>query len=157
MPKLSWRGILFFLLPCVLGCSMEADRYLVPDGYVGWIQMRYEVAGAPPLPREGRFRIARISSGGLMETSSRAHGGDSPNEYLFVDVAGRTRPAMTQGRVSMGSATNLEDWSYYCFIGTAEQYERFGRQRRQWNSVPIIGSVSDQSLDPSSGREGAGR
>ena len=39
------------------GQAQEALRhyFLIPEGYVGWIRVDFEVPGAPPLPVEGDF------------------------------------------------------------------------------------------------------
>ena len=45
--------------------------FLIPEGYVGWIRVDFEVPGAPPLPVEGDFYILKFSDTGRLQTSSR--------------------------------------------------------------------------------------
>src|SRR5215510_13885473 len=93
------RLLVFFL--GLVGCSRDGYRYVVPEGYVGWVRIRFEVAGASSLPREGRFRLARFPPSGLLETSEEPLGGDSPAEWLSENGAGRRNRAVTQS--SFGS------------------------------------------------------
>jgi hypothetical protein len=46
-------------------------RFLIPEGYVGWIRVDFEVPGAPPLPVEGDYYILKFSDTGRLQTSSR--------------------------------------------------------------------------------------
>ena len=54
------------------GQTQEAlYRFLIPEGYVGWIRVDFEVPDAPPLPVEGDFYILKFSNSGRLQTSSR--------------------------------------------------------------------------------------
>src|SRR2546426_5237374 len=53
-----------------LGCSRPRDRYLIPDGYAGWLCISYGVSGAPGLPMEDDFRLVVFPPSGIVETSS---------------------------------------------------------------------------------------
>lgn len=64
------------------------NRYLIPEGFVGWVRIDYEVEGAPELPIEDGFRVYRIPSSGLLQTSSAVQSGWASDEYYYVDASG---------------------------------------------------------------------
>lgn len=43
----------FVIAVAIIGCDItrEAETYLIPAGYIGWVRIDYGVAGAPPLRR----------------------------------------------------------------------------------------------------------
>src|SRR5262245_53191320 len=45
--------------------------FLIPEGYVGWIRVDFEVPGAPALPVEANFYTLKIPDTGRLQTSSR--------------------------------------------------------------------------------------
>lgn len=55
-----------------VGCaqSRKPDLLLIPDGYVGWIQVSYGIKGAPALPNWKGFRFHKFGSDGEIRTSS---------------------------------------------------------------------------------------
>lgn len=61
------------------------DVYMVPDGYVGWVQVIWAVNGAPPIPTVGRRRFFMFPAGGKLYTSSAADSGwnDQPDEVYY--------------------------------------------------------------------------
>jgi hypothetical protein len=68
--------------------------HLVPDGYVGWCEAHYGVAGAPPLPVEEGQRVFRYDERGKLETSSEFEEGWGVDSYFYV--AGETRRLLRQ-------------------------------------------------------------
>jgi hypothetical protein len=137
------RGLLICVASGVSGCLPDGYRYLVPEGYVGWVQIRFEIEGAPPLPREGRFRVARFPASGILETSEGPLGGDAPSSWSYEDSAGHRRPAPTGSAFSQGDAAIRGSTSSYSFIGTHEQNERIGKKLDRANG-PIVGPVVDR-------------
>lgn len=45
-------------------------RYLIPEGYVGWVQVDYQIEGAPVLPIEDGYRVYKFPPSGRLQTSS---------------------------------------------------------------------------------------
>lgn len=64
------------------------DRYLIPDGFVGWVRIDYEVEGAPELPIEDGFYLLRIPASGHLETSSSLGTGWASDEYYYLSARG---------------------------------------------------------------------
>ena len=142
-------GLIAFvaILVCgdVSGAELESTRrpvrYLIPDGYVGWLRIDYGVndAHAPgfgvqralPLPlKDGAF-VAEFPPGGHLVTSSPMAGGTARDEYYYW--AGGVLKALSQahdtGRVwnkfngrFAGAATQTE----FFFIGTSADYQTYG-------------------------------
>jgi hypothetical protein len=45
-------------------------RYLIPEGYVGWVRVDYQIKGAPELPIEDGYRVYKFPNSGRLQTSS---------------------------------------------------------------------------------------
>ena len=74
-------------------CWRPGERFLLPDGYVGWVRVTYGVSGAPHLPLEDGFRVVTVPTSGDVVTSEPPLYGESlKNEYYYVTPQGR-RPA----------------------------------------------------------------
>ncbi len=133
------------LLPYVLAllvfsgasCGVRAgDIVLVPNGFRGWVIVRYEVPDAPPLGREGFKTVIRVPLSGYLFTRSGRSAGYGVDEYYFEDAAGkRTRmqlesggcaerdsPCAQQFVFSMGSVTATT-----FFVGTKSDLGRYPR------------------------------
>jgi len=59
------------------------SRFLIPSGYTGWITIQYGVAGAPPLPREGKFLLVRLTDNGTLQTSSDLPEGWADDQFFY--------------------------------------------------------------------------
>jgi hypothetical protein len=73
MRRVTWvlAGILgVAILGRLGGCGYATYRYLVPQGYVGWVRVDYKLPGTPPLPTEGGAYAAKIPPSGRLATSS---------------------------------------------------------------------------------------
>lgn len=70
----STVGIVVLL--ATIGCRAESPHYVfvLPDGYVGWIQVIFDSPGAPEVvvPNRTRF-VLRIPKSGILKTSSLGH------------------------------------------------------------------------------------
>ena len=120
------------------GQAQEAlhHYFLIPEGYVGWIRVDFEVPGAPPLPVEGDFYILRFSDTGRIQTSSRDILGwqdeflyySTEKPYLLkLKTAGPLELRMVHGQFS-GPGTGHKDpvpnpYRYY-FIGPTGVFDR---------------------------------
>jgi hypothetical protein len=99
--KAKWKlaGSLFAtsLLSCYCltwalpGDTRRPDKYLIPDGYVGWVLIEYEVKGAPRSPIEDGYHLFKIPHNGHLKTSSPLEYGSATDEYYYVSTKGRQR------------------------------------------------------------------
>src|SRR6185503_12418382 len=52
------------------GCSAKpAERFLLPDGYAGWVPVTFNVSDASRFPREDGFRLVTVPDTGKVSTS----------------------------------------------------------------------------------------
>lgn len=111
----------------------RSSQILIPAGYVGWVMVEFQVAGAPPLPVEGKYYRLEIPPNGLLRTSSSEHFGLSQDAYFYrsadhlqalpsaVGSSGR----MIWGRMN-GESGPAKDATKYeqFFVGSEEQFKQ---------------------------------
>jgi len=120
-----------------MGPSMarQPTKFLMPDGYVGWIEIRYGKPSAPALPVVNGELICRIPQESLVDTSSLVEGGWAKDEYLYYSPVGSTFALKETGWGSGGMIWGgSHEWKQvqdrsdrarvdeYFFVGTEEQY-----------------------------------
>ena len=109
------------------------DRYLIPEGFVGWVEIDYGVAGAQPLPIEDGHALFRFSQSGRLATSTPLEFGTAKDEYFYVSAAGRrTRLPLTGwgkgGMIWAGSVGDNQSKGKSAqaherfFVGTEKQF-----------------------------------
>ena len=117
MPKLLRLVMLVLLL---LGIAFAAflwfietntpkrNRYLIPEGYTGWLCTSYAVPAARPLKVEDGFRIVQFDSKGVVETSDEGMPGKLKDEFLFYSERG-SRPLSFESEMGGGFTTADQD------------------------------------------------
>lgn len=95
-----------FLLASNLGSSFghgrSPCRYLIPEGYVGWVRIDYGVGRDPALPLENGFRKYKFPASGQLSTSSSFEAGSysdltSGKEDEFYYYSGDSRRRLPAG------------------------------------------------------------
>lgn len=102
--------------------------FLVPSGFVGWVEIKYRVASAPPLPREGKFLLVQIDKNGSAQTSSDLPQGWSRDQFFYysgqvrhpLSNAGWCKGGMVWGEVVGGDAPSTISQKF--FVGTEDQF-----------------------------------
>lgn len=61
-------------------------RFLIPEGYVGWIRVDFDVSDAPPLPIEDGFYIFKFPESGRLQTSSSDVVDSRRNEFFYYSA-----------------------------------------------------------------------
>ncbi|MFT3916310.1 MAG: hypothetical protein QM704_20195 [Anaeromyxobacteraceae bacterium] len=109
----------------VAACGAPGYRWVVPEGYQGWVEMKCGVTGAPPLPVEGGLAVIVVPQDGKIVTSSPLRSGPARDEAL-ARRGDRLEPvALPVGifvrHVSVGQprAGNY----VYAYFGTPAQYQ----------------------------------
>jgi hypothetical protein len=82
----------------------KRDRYLIPEGYRGWLCTTYLAAGEPPLPIEDGFRLIKFDASGIVRTSSEGLPGKLKDEFFVYSGANR-RPLNTRREMGGGFTT----------------------------------------------------
>jgi uncharacterized protein DUF6843 len=126
------------------------NRYLIPDGYVGWVRINYRIKEAPVLPIEDGHYLFKFPENGLINTSSEGEEGFASDEYYYYSddtrrpIPSSTDNAMIWGGVAFGSKTvpGQEPTKYEeFFVGTNEQFEQVGLKCKDSELNPIIGPL----------------
>lgn len=105
-------------------------RFLIPEGYTGWVRVEFEVSGAPPLPSEGGQTVLRIPPDGQMKTSSPEQFGWAKDSYYFYsDRGARVVPDSGPGRLIWGKIngeaqgpSGTRQYEEF-FVGTEQQFK----------------------------------
>ena len=135
----------------VIGTCQEKqrrpDRYLIPDGYVGWVKVFRKVKDAPPIAIEKGFNLYKFPPSGILKTSSDIDEGWATDEYFYY-TDDTLKPLSTSGwgeggmiwggyvgrkeSAMMGESSTdqipEENKTYYMgfFVGTEEQFKKCG-------------------------------
>jgi hypothetical protein len=132
-----WGSIL--LLAC--GNSRKPNKYIIPEGYIGWVKIYYEVPDAQPLSFENGYLIYRIPSTGILKTSSKMEGGVAVDKY-FYDTGNTLLELKSTdwGKGGMiwagytgvgGEEINGNPASYLgFFVGTEEDLKKYGLEMK---------------------------
>lgn len=106
-----------------------SSRFLLPDGYTGWVRIEFEVHDSPPLEMANGRYILRIPSDGKLTTSSPEQYGWANDEYYFYSNSGIRRlpdsgtANLIWGKLN-GEAGGLSGTRKYeeFFVGTRQQF-----------------------------------
>jgi len=110
-------GILIIIQ--VLGCTSPRNRYLVPDGYAGWLCISYDISSAHHLPVEDGFRLVVFPPSGVVETSSPGLPGEEYRDQYFyykgnkrrvLDVSTELGGGFTEARVQRPEHFTAKFW-----------------------------------------------
>ena len=127
------------------------NRYLIPEGYVGWVRVNYRIKDAPVLPIEDSFYVLKFPADGVINTASEGEEGFASDEYYYYDEnADRQRirnandDGLIWGGVAFGSlsARGKEPTKYSeFFVGTKQQFQQVGLKCKDSDLNPIIGPL----------------
>jgi len=151
MPRTYLRGvrpILVLAVACLVlsGCLAPGQRapyrFYIPNDYVGWVQVDFEVQGAAPLATQDGYRLVRFSASGRFGTSSPMESGWAHDEFYAYGSSGESRlsDAEQTGSINAG-ATGLDGsvhfWRF--FVGPYDDYMKYGYPNA---ARPTIGPVA---------------
>ena len=113
-------------------------RFLIPEGYTGWVRVEFEIPGAPPLPAEDGQIVLKIPPSGTLKTSSPEQYGWARDNYFYYSNNG-VRPISDSGPGKLiwgkinGQASGTSGKRAYeeFFVGTEQQFEVRLRNRNQ--------------------------
>lgn len=138
-PARIFVGIAMLLLVIGLGVRLGTNsknsaprsfRFLIPEGYRGWVRVEFEVPGMPPLPTEAGQTVIKIPPSGLLRTSSPEQYGWARDIYVFYSNAS-LQPISDSGPAKLiwgkinGEETGSSGKRKYeeFFVGTEQQYK----------------------------------
>ena len=124
------------------------SRYLIPQGYVGWVRIDFSARGAPQLSKETGFWEFRFPDSGKIQTSSAIEYGVAKDEYYYY--SGDTRTLLKTGGDGGGmiwggfngkKEGNSPEIYQYFFVGTAAQLREFGWKSKDEDGHPKVGKI----------------
>ncbi len=127
----------FIVVACVAWFSRGSQtsqpatsRFLIPEGYVGWVHLEFDVPGAEPVSSQQGQYVFNIPVDGKLSTSSPERFGWNNDEYFYVSAAG-LRPLPTRagngrmvwGKINgeRGDASARRQYEEF-FIGNEQQF-----------------------------------
>ena len=89
------------LVMSLISCGLRTgDDVLIPVGFTGWVEIRYNEPESPPLERSGLKPLINVPPSGRVSTSSSRSLGYGADRYYFV--------------VQDGTRTRIQDDSHAC-------------------------------------------
>lgn len=107
-------------------------KFLIPEGYVGWVRVDFYVQGAPALPIEEGYYVIKVPDTGRLSTSSPDMLARGDEYYYYSDDTKYRLAVNSQSPVRMiqdqfmgpppGYSTP-KPYRYF-FVGPREEYEK---------------------------------
>ena len=120
----AWFGI------TVHKSTRPSSRFLIPEGYGGWVRVEFNVPGTPVLPIEKGQTIVKIPPEGVLKTSSPEQYGWANDSYYFYSAVATYRlqdtgpDRMIWGKMSGQSSGSSGKATYQeFFVGTNQQFK----------------------------------
>jgi len=121
--------VAFWLNSSVRHWTRPASRFLIPEGYEGWVRIEFEVHGAPPLPLEDGEYVLKVPADGVLRTSSAEQYGWAKDHYYYYSAQGVSSlpdsgpAALIWGKIN-GEESGVAGKRKYeaFFVGTARQF-----------------------------------
>jgi len=157
-------------LVIVVGCQDHMDNYrrpaiyYIPEGYIGWVRVDYNIKDAPELPREGVSQIFKIPPSGLLQTSSELKQGAATAEYFYYSgdsvrpmAEEDARGGLISWVVKNADGSHTDRQFLYFFVGSRKEYEKhkheiarlkvddFWHVVRSENDLPKVGNLKSLS------------
>ncbi len=104
-------------------------RFLIPDGYIGWIRVDFNIKGALALPAEGDYLVFKIPPSGYLKTPAKYMCG-YPSDYYYYSGESRKqidtkRMIFWRGFPNREETTFEKEIDEYIFVGTEQEFEKY--------------------------------
>ncbi len=107
-----------------------SSRFVIPEGYTGWVRVEFDVKDAPPLPVENGQYVLKIPATGALRTSSPEQYGWAKDSYFFYSatesqqIRDSGRDSLIWGKIN-GQASGVSGTRTYeeFFVGTNQQFK----------------------------------
>ncbi len=116
--------------------ARHPTKFLVPQGYVGWVKIQHGESG-PPLEMSNGAFVCRIPASGILQTSSPLEDGWAKDEYFYYSEDGSLHPLPDTGWggggmiwagntewQQTGNGTRPTQFSEKFYVGREDQYHR---------------------------------
>ncbi len=126
-------AILAAIVVPISGCNTRRPaRFLISEGFKGWVKIAFQVPNTKPLPVEDGRWLFNLDSAGHLQTSNQLDGGIATDEFFYLSNGRRTPLHKTEScgggsiwGVSTGSDTNSNraDREWF-FVGSEAEYRQ---------------------------------
>ena len=114
------------------GCDTRSPvKYVIPDGYRGWVVIFFDHEQEPSLPTSQGYRVCTFSKQGKLYTSSAQDYGKASDIFVFMKPDGST--SFVKDANLIRAHTTGEGYEYF-FVGSetelnaAESFEDWVRR-----------------------------
>jgi hypothetical protein len=99
----------------------QPERFLVPDGYTGWVRVEFRRKGTPPLPIEDGRLLLKLNQHAMLQTSSDPLSGHGRDDFFYY--SGDRRTPLSNAGVCKGGMI----WQVETMVDepTSTPFERF--------------------------------
>ena len=124
--KLISAGVLVVLALAVFEFAHFSLTFQIPQGYRGWVEIRFEEPKCPPLSRRGFSLLIPISPTGQGCTSGHSPLGEWRRwHFVFVKPDGAQIGGELNGLILDHSGGNSDDGKrLWFYVGTEEEYRK---------------------------------
>jgi hypothetical protein len=128
---------------------LPMHRFLIPEGYVGWVRVDFNIKDAPPLPVEGDYLVFKIPPSGYLRTPAKYACG-LPQDYYYYSGDSRRQIDMKQmirwnGFVSGEEPDYDKEITDYFFVGTEAEFEKYRHGTYDAQGVPRYGRLPNSA------------
>ncbi|PYI53146.1 DUF6843 domain-containing protein [Paenibacillus flagellatus] len=109
--------------------KQKSHIYFIPDGYTGWVEIRYDQKDSPALAVEGKSYVHVVPETGIVTTSNAPTAGKM--EFYYIDKQGYRNEIgldLIHGQAMKSKETPLSDGTMQkesvnrFFVGTEQQF-----------------------------------
>ena len=123
--------------------KLHPSKFLIPDGYIGWLQLEYGVKEGPPVPIEDGIKVFKFPTSGILMTESAGPDRGADDKYFYYSKDGSVQEISMRYRAGNGMV-----WGNYAgskggvmslfgfFVGTKEQYKKYQSRSTRPGPVP---------------------
>lgn len=131
--KVLLSGLSLLVLGCatvlylLLADPPKRHRYLIPDGYRGWLCVTFAVGGAPALPIEDGYELVKFDQAGVVSTSSAGKPGKLKDEFIvYTPTASRKLDVGSEmgGGFTVAPGTNYNQYTFMFWVSPNAKLEQ---------------------------------
>jgi uncharacterized protein DUF6843/carboxypeptidase family protein len=123
------------LLEPMRDSSLRRSRFLVPEGYVGWLQLEYGLKDASSPATEDGVKVFKFPAAGMLKASGAGPEPGPEDDFMYYSENGSRRPISNDYKSNKGMIWGNYAGSvgglmslYGFFVGTEEQYNKYKSQ-----------------------------
>ncbi|MFZ0821660.1 MAG: hypothetical protein WAM91_16465 [Candidatus Acidiferrales bacterium] len=116
------------------GRNLPSSKFLIPEGFVGWVILEYDLKNADRAPSENGTNIYKFPPSGVLKTSSPGPQLGAQDQYFLYPSSGAMRPLASDYRNGKGliwgqyeGFVGGEKRLFGFFIGTEDEYKKHPR------------------------------